>query len=92
LIISNPDLRIEAKLTKFFTFIQKYPTLMTYCEYIRTIGGDQFKLHKEYHDNHYGFPLNDDNRLFGRLMFEINQAGLNLEKLKNQNEKKGPTN
>ncbi len=50
---------------------------MTYCEYIGTIGGDQLQLHKEYHDNHYGFPLKDDNRLFERLMFEINQAGLN---------------
>jgi len=50
---------------------------MTYCEYISTIGGDQHKLHKEYHDNYYGFPLKDDHRLFERLMFEINQAGLN---------------
>ena len=49
---------------------------MTYCEYINTIGGEQHQLHKEYHDNHYGFPLKDDD-LFERLMFEINQAGLN---------------
>lgn len=34
-------------------------------------------LHKEYHDNQYGFPIEDDNKLFERLMFEINQAGLN---------------
>jgi DNA-3-methyladenine glycosylase I len=50
---------------------------MTYCEYIGTITGDQHQLHKEYHDNHYGFPLKDDDQLFERLMFEINQAGLN---------------
>jgi DNA-3-methyladenine glycosylase I len=50
---------------------------MTYCEYITTISGEKLDLHKEYHDNHYGFPLNDDNELFERLMFEINQAGLN---------------
>jgi DNA-3-methyladenine glycosylase I len=50
---------------------------MTYCEYIDTITGDQHLLHKEYHDNHYGFPLQDDDLLFERLMFEINQAGLN---------------
>ena len=50
---------------------------MTYCEYIDTISGEVKALHKEYHDNHYGFPIYDDNRLFERLMFEINQAGLN---------------
>lgn len=36
-------------------------------------------LHKNYHDNHYGFPIHDDNELFGRLILEINQAGLNWE-------------
>jgi DNA-3-methyladenine glycosylase I len=50
---------------------------MTYCEYILTISGEQLNLHKEYHDNHYGFPLTDDDKLFERLMLEINQAGLN---------------
>ncbi len=50
---------------------------MTYCDYIHTLKGDQLSLHKEYHDNHYGFPLENDNELFERLMFEINQAGLN---------------
>jgi len=50
---------------------------MTYCEYLSTITGDQLTLHKEYHDNHYGFPIENDDELFERLMFEINQAGLN---------------
>jgi DNA-3-methyladenine glycosylase I len=50
---------------------------MTYCEYIKSLAGESLRLHKEYHDNHYGFPLDDDNKLFERLMFEINQAGLN---------------
>jgi DNA-3-methyladenine glycosylase I len=50
---------------------------MTYCDYITTISGENLALHKEYHDNHYGFPIEDDNELFERLMFEINQAGLN---------------
>ncbi|WP_242689027.1 DNA-3-methyladenine glycosylase I [Pedobacter sp. SYSU D00535] len=36
-------------------------------------------LHKNYHDNHYGFPIYDDNELFGRLILEINQAGLSWE-------------
>lgn len=50
---------------------------MTYCEYLSTITGEQLDLHKEYHDNHYGFPIKRDDELFERLMFEINQAGLN---------------
>ena len=36
-------------------------------------------LHGNYHDNHYGFPIHDDNELFGRLIMEINQAGLSWE-------------
>jgi DNA-3-methyladenine glycosylase I len=36
-------------------------------------------LHKNYHDNHYGYPIHDDNELFGRLIMEINQAGLSWE-------------
>jgi DNA-3-methyladenine glycosylase I len=50
---------------------------MTYCDYIKTITGQQLELHKEYHDHHYGFPIDGDDELFERLMFEINQAGLN---------------
>ena len=36
-------------------------------------------LHKAYHDKLYGFPIHDDNELFGRLVLEINQAGLSWE-------------
>ena len=36
-------------------------------------------IHKPYHDQHYGFPIHDDNELFGRLIMEINQAGLSWE-------------
>ena len=32
--------------------------------------------HGPYHDSEYGFPIADDNRLFERLVLEINQAGL----------------
>lgn len=34
------------------------------------------EFHKRYHDNCYGYPIADDNELFGRLILEINQAGL----------------
>ncbi len=53
---------------------------MTYCEYIESLPDSPRKeLHKNYHDNHYGFPLHDDNELYGRLLLEIFQAGLNWE-------------
>jgi DNA-3-methyladenine glycosylase I len=32
--------------------------------------------HEPYHNQHYGFPIADDDQLFERLVLEINQAGL----------------
>jgi len=32
--------------------------------------------HAPYHDHEYGFPVEDDDALFERLVLEINQAGL----------------
>lgn len=52
---------------------------MSYCNYIKGMTGAQKDLHQNYHDNHYGFPIDDDNELFGRLILEINQAGLSWE-------------
>jgi len=52
---------------------------MSYCKFISTLSGERKSLHKNYHDHHYGFPIRDDNELFGRLIMEINQAGLSWE-------------
>ncbi len=53
---------------------------MSYCSTIENISSKERKvLHKNYHDLHYGFPIHDDNELFGRLILEINQAGLSWE-------------
>jgi DNA-3-methyladenine glycosylase I len=53
---------------------------MSYCTAIDNMqSGEKKALHKNYHDNHYGFPIHDDNELFGRLILEINQAGLSWE-------------
>lgn len=53
---------------------------MSYCKAIETMQpGEKKALHKNYHDNRYGFPIHDDNELFGRLILEINQAGLSWE-------------
>lgn len=52
---------------------------MSYCTHVELLTGERRILHKNYHDNHYGFPIHDDNELFGRLLMEINQAGLSWE-------------
>ncbi len=53
---------------------------MSYCTAIQNMPSEEKKiLHKNYHDKHYGFPIHDDNELFGRLILEINQAGLSWE-------------
>jgi DNA-3-methyladenine glycosylase I len=44
---------------------------MSYCD---IAPGHPF--HGPYHDREYGFPVRDDDRLFERLVLEINQAGL----------------
>lgn len=41
-------------------------------------------LHHHYHDVQYGFPIADDNELFGRLILEINQAGLSWTTILNK--------
>lgn len=50
---------------------------MSYCDYCKNLPSDNH--HKVYHDFHYGFPIEDDNELFGRLILEINQAGLSWD-------------
>lgn len=46
----------------------------SYCDVVRD--RQKSDLHRVYHDNHYGYTIEDDNELFGRLILEINQAGL----------------
>lgn len=55
---------------------------MSYCEYCLEEKAKQ--VHVDYHDNWYGFPIEDDNMLFGRLILEINQAGLSWETILNK--------
>jgi DNA-3-methyladenine glycosylase I len=49
----------------------------SYCDYVQNAGKDS--VHRAYHDQEYGFPIEDDNLLFARLVLEINQAGLSWE-------------
>ena len=47
---------------------------MSYCEFTKDL--NENNLDKKYHDERYGFPTESDDELFGRLILEINQAGL----------------
>jgi DNA-3-methyladenine glycosylase I len=51
--------------------------MSTYCSFCEKRTSDD--VHRIYHDTKYGFPQNDDNEIFGRLILEINQAGLSWE-------------
>ncbi len=46
----------------------------SYCIAVSKMDSDNPNVH--YHDHEYGFPINSDDKLFGRLLLEINQAGL----------------
>jgi len=48
--------------------------LSSYCEF--ALGNE---IHGPYHDEEYGFPIEDESLLFERLLLEINQAGLSWE-------------
>ena len=49
----------------------------TYCHSITNKEPDN--PHVIYHNTAYGFPIESDNELFGRLILEINQAGLSWD-------------
>lgn len=46
-----------------------------YCAYVLKIQ-DVNDVDRVYHDHHYGVRIENDDELFGRLIMEINQAGL----------------
>lgn len=52
---------------------------MSYCSHIPEMPEPRRSLHAHYHDHLYGFPIAGDDELFGRLIMEINQAGLSWE-------------
>jgi len=56
----------------------------SYCTYALNLTEDN--PHRIYHDTEYGFPIESDNELFGRLLLEINQAGLSWTTILNKKE------
>ncbi len=59
---------------------------MSYCKFIGSLKPGEQSVHKFYHDTQYGFPIDDDNELFCRLILEINQAGLSWTTILNKQE------
>lgn len=49
---------------------------MSYCAFVNGLPADSDDPNKHYHDREYGYPIEGDDALFGRLLLEINQAGL----------------
>jgi len=56
----------------------------SYCGAVKDLPEDN--VHRFYHDRCYGFPIHDDDELFGRLVLEINQAGLSWTTILNKQE------
>src|ERR1700754_1847131 len=54
----------------------------SYCDAILLM--DKGNVHIHYHDKEYGFPIDDDDELFARLVLEINQAGLSWTTILNK--------
>lgn len=50
---------------------------MSYCKFVSGLSADNPHVH--YHNHVYGFPLSGDDELFGRLLLEMNQAGLSWD-------------
>ncbi len=59
---------------------------MSYCKAINNMKSAEQSVHKIYHDTQYGFPIDNDNELFCRLILEINQAGLSWTTILNKQE------
>ena len=54
----------------------------SYCDVVSIM--DKNNVHRVYHDTAYGFPIDNDDDLFERLVLEINQAGLSWSTILNK--------
>jgi len=57
---------------------------MSYCDFCHDL--PTTNVNRIYHDTEYGFPIDSDDELFGRLILEINQAGLSWTTILNKKE------
>ena len=54
----------------------------TYCDAVALM--EPSNVHVHYHNLEYGFPIDNDDDLFARLVLEINQAGLSWTTILNK--------
>jgi len=54
----------------------------SYCDVVAQM--EPGNVHVHYHNKEYGFPIENDNELFARLVLEINQAGLSWTTILNK--------
>lgn len=59
-------------------------TTQSYCDFCQQLPENTSNPNKHYHDDEYGFPVQEDNALFERLILEINQAGLSWTTILNK--------
>lgn len=60
-----------------FVIINFITMNFNYCLHCQNLSKDN--IHRVHHDTIYGMHLTDDHELFGRLLLEINQAGLSWD-------------
>lgn len=74
-----PAARFFSPQRPYFCSMEK---LTGYCGVVQHM--DKDNVHVHYHNKEYGFPINNDNLLFARLVLEINQAGLSWSTILNK--------
>ena len=81
-----PEKKVSAKkvLKKAAAEAKPIVAPSNYCEFAASL--EKGHVHKIYHDTAYGFPIENDDELFCRLVLEINQAGLSWTTILNKQE------
>lgn len=67
---------LSAKREKLQQSLGTQPPKIKRCEWATDRDEYARKLYEDYHDNEWGVPLHDDNKLFELLVLEVMQAGL----------------
>ena len=74
----------KSLVTKYITSLENKKFIIKNNKYNHKFHIHKNNVHKIYHDTQYGYALDSDNELFGRLILEINQAGLSWNTILNK--------
>lgn len=75
-------MRYAFSIERFYYFCTFMEKPRSYCDVVAQM--EPGNVHVHYHNKEYGFPIEDDNDLFARLVLEINQAGLSWTTILNK--------